>query len=203
MNNYLEAGHTIVVTALANTASGDFVVAGAFYGIAVAAAAAGTDLVLNRAGGVFELPKATGAAWTKGDRLYWDAGSKNFTTVPGAGTRAIGAAFADAGAADTIGQVCLDGPAGGLRVVGGQLTTATASDTVVTGLSKVLSAVASFESDPGDDPMLVSAQIGDQAGAPVAGSIVVKTWKNTGGTDPTPVAATTFAKKVNWIAIGL
>lgn len=92
--------------------------------------------------------------------------------------------------------------AGQLKIVGGQLTTVTASDTVVTGLSTVVAVIASLESDPVDDPMLVSAQIGDQAGTPAAGSVIIKTWKNTGGTDPTPAAAGTFGKLVNWIAIG-
>lgn len=89
-----------------------------------------------------------------------------------------------------------------LKVARGQLTTVTAADTVVTGLSTVAAVTVSLESDPGDDPFMASAQIGDQAGAPAAGSIIIKTWKNTGGTDPTPLAATTFAKKVNWVAIG-
>jgi hypothetical protein len=91
---------------------------------------------------------------------------------------------------------------GQLRTARGQHTTVTASDTVVTGLTKVVSVVASLDSDPTDNPMLVSASIGDQAGAPASGSVLIKTWQNTGGTDPTPAAASTFAKKVNWIAIG-
>ena len=81
----------------------------------------------------------------------------------------------------------------------GQWTTVTASDTVVTGLGALSSAVASFETDPADANLLVSCQIGNQAGAPAAGSIIIKTWK-TDGVDPTPVAATVFGKKVNWIA---
>ena len=94
------------------------------------------------------------------------------------------------------------GLAAGYKVARGQLTTVTAADTVVTGLATVVAVIASLESDPGDDPFMASAQIGDQAGAPAAGSIIIKTWKNTGGTDPTPLAATTFSKKVNWVAIG-
>jgi hypothetical protein len=89
-----------------------------------------------------------------------------------------------------------------LKVARGQLTTVTAADTVVTGLAAVASVVVSLESDPADNPFMASAQIGDQAGAPAAGSIIIKTWQNTTGTDPTPAAATTFGKKVNWIAIG-
>jgi hypothetical protein len=89
-----------------------------------------------------------------------------------------------------------------LKIARGQLTRVTAADTVVTGLSTVVSVVASLESDPTDNPFMVTARIGDQAGAPAAGSIIIKTWQNTGGTDPTPAAASTFGKKVNWTAIG-
>jgi hypothetical protein len=90
----------------------------------------------------------------------------------------------------------------GYKIARGQHTTVAAADTVVTGLATVVSVVACLDADPVDDPFMCSATIGDQAGAPAAGSIVIKTWKNTGGTDPTPQAATTFTKKVNWIAIG-
>lgn len=92
--------------------------------------------------------------------------------------------------------------AAGYKIARGQHTTVAASDTVVTGLATVVAVIATLDSDPVDDPFMVSASIGNQSGAPAAGSILIKTWKNTGGTDPTPVAATTFSKKVNWIAIG-
>ena len=91
---------------------------------------------------------------------------------------------------------------GGYKVARGQLTTVTAADTVVTGLATVVSVIASLDADPVDDPFMASATIGDQAGAPAAGSVIIKTWKNTAGTDPTPAAETTFTKKVNWLAIG-
>jgi len=91
---------------------------------------------------------------------------------------------------------------GGYKLARGQATTVTASDTILTGLATVVAVVAGFDDNPGDDPEFVSASIGDQAGSPAAGSFYLKTWKNTGGTDPTPVAASTFSKKVNWIAIG-
>lgn len=94
------------------------------------------------------------------------------------------------------------GIAAGYKIARGQFTTVSASDTVVTGLATVIAVIASLDSDPLDDPFMCSASIGDQAGAPAAGSILLKTWKNTTGTDPTPLAATTFAKKVNWLAIG-
>lgn len=94
------------------------------------------------------------------------------------------------------------GAAAGYRIARGQHTTVAASDTVVTGLATVVAVVACLDSDPVDDPFMVTASIGDQAGTPAAGSVLIKTWKNTGGTDPTPAAATTFSKKVNWIAVG-
>lgn len=84
----------------------------------------------------------------------------------------------------------------------GQATTASASDTIVTTLKKLSCVVASFDDDVADANILVTASIGDQAGTPAAGSFLLKTWK-TDGTDPTPVAATSFSKKVNWIAWGV
>lgn len=94
------------------------------------------------------------------------------------------------------------GVAASYKIARGQLTTVTAADTVVTGLATVVAVVASMEDDPIDGFFMVSAQIGNQAGAPAAGSVIIKTWQNTGGTDPTPAAAAVFGKKVNWIAIG-
>lgn len=93
------------------------------------------------------------------------------------------------------------GVAAGYKIARGQQTTVAAVDTVVTGLTTVVAVVASYDDDPGDANLLVSATIGNQAGAPAAGSIIIKTWK-TDGVDPTPVAATAFGKKVNWIAVG-
>lgn len=155
--------------------------------------------------------------FANGDKLYWDAGNSKITNVASMNTpigRCLKANNLSAAVpAGSVLQLELDpdlrmadrpvnGVGAGYKIARGQTTTATASDTVATGLTTVVSVVASFEDDPGDDPMLVSAKVGDQAGAPVAGSIIIKTWKNTGGTDPTPLAATTFAKKVNWIAVG-
>lgn len=86
------------------------------------------------------------------------------------------------------------------QLASGQFTTVTATDTVVTGLPKLAAVLVSFDSDIGDNPEWVTATIGNQTGAPAAGSFTLKTWQNTTGTDPTPVAATTFAKVVNWVA---
>lgn len=95
------------------------------------------------------------------------------------------------------------GVAAGYKVARGVATTATASDDINTGLTTVVAAVACLEDAPGLDPYDAQAVVGDQAGAPAAGHILLKTWKFTGATNPTPLAATTFAKKVSWIAIGV
>lgn len=94
------------------------------------------------------------------------------------------------------------GIASGYKIARGQQTTVTATDTIVTGLATVVAVVACMDDNPGDNPFMVSATIGDQAGTPAAGSFILKTWQNTSGSDPTPAAASTFSKKVNWIAIG-
>jgi hypothetical protein len=85
------------------------------------------------------------------------------------------------------------------KMAAGQLTNTTATDTVVTGLTTVTSCVAVLEADPIVADEAVTCVIGDQAGTPAAGSIIIKAWKTFGGT---PVAATTLSKKVNWIAYG-
>lgn len=95
------------------------------------------------------------------------------------------------------------GLAAGLKIAAGQHETVAASDEVDTGLAEVHAVVACFDDDPTADPVFVSASIGDQAGSPDAGKVYIKTWKPTNAdTDITPIAATTFGKKVNWIALG-
>ena len=74
-----------------------------------------------------------------------------------------------------------------------------AVDTIQTKLKRVDHVVAVLTDDPGDDPMSASAVVN----ASDPSKIDVKTWKNTGGTDPTPVAATTFGKRVTYTAYGV
>lgn len=85
---------------------------------------------------------------------------------------------------------------GTLPIAFGQFTTVTAVDTVVTGLRNVTAVMASLDSDPLTTIGVVSASIGDQAGAPAAGSILIKGWSDV------DVAAGVFGKKVNWVAFG-
>lgn len=104
----------------------------------------------------------------------------------------------------TAAQVNLltQGVASGYKIARGVQTTVAASDDVVTSLATVVAVVATLGDDPVAGMQFVTATIGDQAGAPAAGSIRIKGWKATATADTALIAATTFSKKVNWVAIG-
>lgn len=93
------------------------------------------------------------------------------------------------------------GVAAGYKVARG-VEAVTGSGTVVTGLATVVAVIATPQDDlDGDALMGVSATIGDQAGTPAAGSVILKAWKSNGDGDATMVAATA-EKDINWVAIG-
>lgn len=78
----------------------------------------------------------------------------------------------------------------------------TGTGTVVTGLTTVVAVVVSAQTDPdGTALAAVSGTIGDQAGTPAAGSVILKAWKITAADNAALIAATA-AKSINWIAIG-
>ena len=143
-----------------------------------------------------------------GQKLFWDASNSKVTNVSNSGGkshRAIGYALESkdlSGGVAAGDSLMFELRPGEMRQVSGQHTTVAASDTVVTGLALVFSVVAQLDDDPVDGAMHATSSIGDQAGAPDAGSILIKTWKSTDA-DATLIAATTFGKKVNWIAVGI
>lgn len=95
------------------------------------------------------------------------------------------------------------GVAAGYKLARGEAQQGTASDTVVTGLATVVAAVVSPRTVTVKQ-LFFSVSIGDQAGTPAAGSILILSKKPTAVNDVTPTAATDFTDniKVNWIAIG-
>lgn len=107
MQNYVQPGQHVTLTAPAALASGEPFLVGAIFAVATSAAASGTEVEGARLG-VFDLPKVTGAAWAQGDKLYWDNAVKKVTKTS-AGNTFVGAALTAAGAADTIGRVLLHG----------------------------------------------------------------------------------------------
>jgi hypothetical protein len=97
----------------------------------------------------------------------------------------------------------------GLKVAAGVHTQVAAADTVATGLATVLAVVVSFQTNPTREQLLATGTIGNQAGAPAAGSIIIKTWRGkeslvTSDAVADPEAAVDFsgAPKVAWMAIG-
>jgi hypothetical protein len=88
---------------------------------------------------------------------------------------------------------------GKFKLASGDHTTVTAADVVTTGLVKVLGCVASMESDP---VLTCDRASAVPVGATAPGSITIKTQMPTSSSVTTPIAATTFSKKVNWLAWG-
>lgn len=107
MRNSLYSGNNVTLPAPYALTSGQVAQVGSIIGVAQGAAAAGADVVLVRQG-VFTLTKTAAQAWTLGQTLYWDNATRAVTTTVGT-NKMIGAAFAAALAADTVGQVLLDG----------------------------------------------------------------------------------------------
>lgn len=107
MKNLAQKGDVLSVTAPYDVASGDLVVVGSIIGVAVNAALSGSRVELVNGGRVFNsLPKATGAAWSVGDALYWDVGAKKLTKTSSGNTLAA-AATADAASGDAVGSAKL------------------------------------------------------------------------------------------------
>lgn len=113
MQNQLTDGLKVTVPAPAGgVTSGDGVLIGSLFGVASATAAAGADVVLVRTG-TYTLPKfgaGSGAAWTVGQLVYWDASEGEAThTDDSAANKVIGVAAAVATTTATTGAVLLTG----------------------------------------------------------------------------------------------
>ena len=114
MRNFIQSGTTVRVPAPANVNSGDGVMVGALFGVAVGDASSGDDVELTTKG-VFDLPKADEQAWAVGAAVYWDAGNGVATNDDGTGSNTlIGVALEEVSGdvGDTIGRVRLNGSFG-------------------------------------------------------------------------------------------
>lgn len=107
MLNFVQPGNTVTLPAPYAVSAGDGLKAGAIFGVAAGDAAVNdpveTDLV-----GVFDLAKATGEAWSIGDKVYWNDGARKCTTTA-SGNLLVGAALAAAALDATAGRVRLNG----------------------------------------------------------------------------------------------
>lgn len=210
MKNFLQEGTIINVVAPATVASGDFVVVGAFFGVAQTDAASGALVPIVREG-VFTLPKTTGTAWTAGDKLYWDSGTSKFTKTA-AGNALYGVAAADAASGDATGAVSIEavmpegavngvsGAGAGYKIARGGAAALDGSNPtpIATGLTTIVAAVVQLRGTaaPGDNTSVLTT---DFTGSD--GTLNVYAWKNTSGSDPTLVAST-GTETFDWIAIG-
>ncbi len=104
--NFVQPGETVTLTAPRALASGDGFMVGGIFAVALAAAAIGKPVEARRIG-IWDLTKAAGAAWTPGQKLYWDNAAFNVTTT--ANANLIGAATQAAASAAVIGRALLTG----------------------------------------------------------------------------------------------
>jgi predicted RecA/RadA family phage recombinase len=109
--NFIQPGEVVTVTAPAGgVASGDVIVVGNLAGVCTTSAATGAEVELAVVG-VFELPKATGAAINAGQSVWWSTTDKNVKNASAAGLWPIGVAVRAAGTTDTSVRVRLNGVA--------------------------------------------------------------------------------------------
>lgn len=109
MQNYTQPGDILTLTAPYAVASGAGALVGSIFGVATSAVASGAEGEFKTCG-VFELTKATGTAWTQGEKIYWDDSNKRCSDDSTVG-QLIGAATAAAASGDTTGKVKLNGVA--------------------------------------------------------------------------------------------
>jgi predicted RecA/RadA family phage recombinase len=109
MKNYIQSGDSITVAAPYVLTAGQGAKIGQLFGVALADAANGAQVVLNTVG-VYDLVKAASQAWSVGALIYWDNANKNCTTTATANLL-IGTAMTavGGGAGETVGRVRLNG----------------------------------------------------------------------------------------------
>jgi predicted RecA/RadA family phage recombinase len=185
MKNYLESGDTAVVPAPANVVSGQFIVVGALFGVCMNDALSTVDVVIKREG-VFELPKETGTAWSRGDALYWDVANARFTKTAAA-NMALGVAHADALSADALGNVAIEAiPEVVGKIVAGEAALDGSNPTpIATGLTTIVSVDLTLKKNtaPGLGTSILTY---DTTG----GTLNVYGWKPTAAGDCTLIAST-------------
>ncbi|MBF0437449.1 MAG: DUF2190 family protein [Magnetococcales bacterium] len=106
MKNWILSGDTVTVVAPAAVNSGEGLMVGSLFGVAVSTAAINENVEISTTG-VVDLPKASGAI-TQGAKIYWDNTAKNVTTTVGTNTL-IGCAIVAAAVGDAIARVRLNG----------------------------------------------------------------------------------------------
>lgn len=107
MQNFVQDGETITLTAPYAVASGAGFLVGSLFAVACATAANGAT-VEGKTRGVCTLAKNSAEAWTVGLKLYWDNTAKVVTLTSTSNTL-IGCAAAVAANPSSTGNVRLNG----------------------------------------------------------------------------------------------
>lgn len=107
MQNYIQPGDSITVTAAAAASSGAGVKLGNLFGVASGDAEIGENLVLTTTG-VFELPKVSTDDLAVGDAVYFRSSDSTVTSTASGNTK-IGVAVAAAGNPSGAVRVRLNG----------------------------------------------------------------------------------------------
>jgi len=165
-------------------------------------AVASGDPVTFYVTGQYEVACASATTFSAGDLVYWDDTNNTAKTTAGTAGASAYQLLGRAVKAKTSGQLVvlveINLP---VRFVCGEVTLDGSNPTsVMTGLSKVLSAQAALKSStaPGDDPSWLSVNYSG-----TDGQLDIYAWKNTGGTDPTLVASTNSSAVICWGAYGV
>ncbi|MEO0959153.1 MAG: DUF2190 family protein [Pseudomonadota bacterium] len=106
MKNFIQKGDVLSLTAPGAISSGDAIIVGALFGVAVHDAEVGSTVSVQVCG-VFELPKAADDV-NEGDALYWDAVAGNLTT-DASDNMLVGAAVAASDVLAVTARVRLNG----------------------------------------------------------------------------------------------
>jgi len=91
MNNYVQEGRALTLTAPYAVASGAGFQVGRIFAVATDAAANGATVV-GQTEGVYTLAKTDEEAWTVGAAIYWDNSAKECTVTDGGTMLLIGVA---------------------------------------------------------------------------------------------------------------
>lgn len=109
MNNYIQPGDVVTLTAPYAVASGAGMLVGSLFAVASSAAANGAT-VEGKTTGVFDLAALSTDTATVGAKLYWDNTNKRLTTTA-SGNSLVGVALAAKASGETTARVRLDGVA--------------------------------------------------------------------------------------------
>jgi predicted RecA/RadA family phage recombinase len=108
MKNFVQPGEVVTLTAPAALSAGNGVFVGGLFGIAACDASSGASVEVAL-GGVFDMPKASGPAFTEGQRIYWNTASGNFGSTAAGWVNHVGHAVRTAAGADTSARIRLLG----------------------------------------------------------------------------------------------